>query len=101
MFGEGILNAVQLLEPALRFLGLALDEDQGPGKLVGYFVASAFELLLTARQVLEALFLLLDLVLFLPKGQQFGLCSLDLVLKFLSGSGLLKIEQFVVVFLKV
>jgi hypothetical protein len=101
MLRKGILNGIELFKTALGFLGLSLNQNNGAAEFVGDLVATALQFLLAAGKFFETFLLLLDLILTLAELEKFGLRPLDLILKFLSGGVLLKIEQFVVVFVKV
>jgi hypothetical protein len=83
MFSEGILNIIELFEATLGLLGLALHENDGAGEFIGHLVAATLEFLLTARQILQALLLLLDLFLPATKFDKLGLGPLHLILQLL------------------
>jgi len=92
MLGKGILDVIELLKPALGFLRLALDKNNGPRKLVSDLIAPALQLLLTSGQFLKSLFLFLDLILTLTQLEQFRLRSLYLILEFFCRGSLFEIQ---------
>ena len=96
MFGKSILDPVELLKAALGLLGLALNESDAPGKLVGDLVATTLEFILFPGQFLKTLFFPLDLLLPLAQLQKLVLMLPDLLLKFLGRGILIQSEQLLV-----
>ena len=96
MLGEGILDRMELLKPALGLLRFPLGKGDGARELVGNLCAAALELILLAGQFLKTLLLPLDLILLLTQVKEFVLGLADLILKLFGGGILIQSEKLLI-----
>ena len=89
MFREAVAHDLDLLQFALHFKFLALEQDQTAGQLLDDFAAAFVELALLAAELVELALLARDLVLLAFEVEELFLVALDLDVDFVGrGSGI-------------
>ncbi len=86
------MDGLELLDPLLRLISLALEHDDRPRETLDHFSLPLLELILTPAQLLEIALLPLELILRPLEREELLLGSLNLIVQLLRGAVIVLVE---------